>query len=430
MWRSSAFKSAAFKSLAGLLLRGGTLGCKLLLALMLARYLSTDNLGIWVLLNSSAAFAVLVLGLEYFNIANRHYVLAEKGHRCRVLTVQASVYAISYATFIPLLILAAIWWSLPLLLLSLFVGVVVGEHISQEMYRLLIVLERQNEANVILFIRSGLWALLASALLPLASIGVKEIMFMWFVGGQLSILYFWWTAKPLLRGARIDIVDAVRSLPETFRVVAPFIGISVAMRSLSLIDRYLIKMFYSNEEVGVYGFYFSLVSGLQALYDSGAVAVLFPRMLTQWRERNFFEYKKIKKQFFLATIASWSAFIACTAAILHWLLAFVGKPEISEQVSMLWVLFAAQVVFNISIVYHYDLYVRGFNRLLLQGAYVYAVGGAMALGLLVPVLGGLGAAVSMLIASLLLLLARIVQFRVSGVSLMGGDKKLPLMRSR
>lgn len=400
----------------GLFLRALTLGAKFFLMVTLARHLTAAEFGVWTIIVSTATYAVFVLGLEYYNIVNRHVATVTDGNYGKIVSPQASLFAVTYIFVIPLLTLASLAGLFPFRLVIPFLLVVVVEHLSQELYRVLIVLERQDEANVLLFIRSGAWVCLVVALAAFSSIDLVEVLYVWSVGGMLAIFFFWIRAAHVLKGMRIDVKQAACSLTDILRSVAPFLVLAVALRSLPLIDRYLLKIFYSDIDVGIYGFFFSLVVGIQALYDSGVVVIFYPRLISLWHEKNFLGYRRALRLFSGATAIFWVAAGSVAYFILPWVIEYVGKPEFRSAADLFWILCFAQFLFNLSIVIHYDFYARVRDKPLARGALVYLVAGLVALVGLVPNYGAEGAAWGIFIASASLLAIRIFQYRRSWIA--------------
>jgi len=82
-----------------------------------------------------------------------------------LLKSHAALVAAIYIVLSPLTLLILPYADLPNFLIWWFFPILVLEHINQELYRLLIVLSKQVQASLLLFLRQGSWALTAAGML-------------------------------------------------------------------------------------------------------------------------------------------------------------------------------------------------------------------------------------------------------------------------
>ena len=170
-------------------IRGIGLIAKFLLVLCLVRYFQPRELGLYGIMSAMVAYALFFLGMEYYNHASRSLVGATPFAQTIIIRNQFILYTLVYLFLSPLFYLLFYNGILPQSLCILFFLLVTSEHISNELMRVLIVLSRPYLANVVYFIRQGLWVLF---LLPLfyfvpTSRYFNAVFIAWIAGALLSI---------------------------------------------------------------------------------------------------------------------------------------------------------------------------------------------------------------------------------------------------
>ena len=83
-----------------LLLRGLTLASRFLLSVLLARTLSPDAVGEYGLITATLAFALVVLGLEFYSHTMRELVPASPARRVEIIANQLVLAAIIFAVVV------------------------------------------------------------------------------------------------------------------------------------------------------------------------------------------------------------------------------------------------------------------------------------------------------------------------------------------
>lgn len=136
-------------------LRGTTLVSKFLLIFMLARFLEPAELGLYGLLTVTISYALYFLGFDFYIFTTREILKAEPENRGQLLKSQIALSLILYAVFLPLSVGLFVVGLLPWWLLPWFLALLVLEHITQELNRLLVALQRQLVASWVLFSEQG-----------------------------------------------------------------------------------------------------------------------------------------------------------------------------------------------------------------------------------------------------------------------------------
>ena len=166
------------------------LAAKFLLVLCLVRYFQPSELGLYGIMTAMVAYALFFLGLEFYNYTSRALAHTSPTEQALIIKDQFILYALVFCLISPLFYLLFYNQILPPSLCWLFLILVITEHISNELMRILTVLSHPYLANVVFFIRQGLWIVI---LLPIfyflpASRQFNSVFLAWIAGALFSIV--------------------------------------------------------------------------------------------------------------------------------------------------------------------------------------------------------------------------------------------------
>src|SRR5690554_889302 len=83
-------------------IRGGTLVSKFLLILVLARFLTPAELGLYGLIIATIAYGIYPLGFEFYTYSTREIIGLEESQRGVLLKSQLALHVKLYLFFLPL----------------------------------------------------------------------------------------------------------------------------------------------------------------------------------------------------------------------------------------------------------------------------------------------------------------------------------------
>ena len=146
-------------------LRGITLASKFLLIFFLAKFLEPKELGLYGLLTVTISYALYLLGFDFYAFTTREILKRERHEWGGLLKDQGALSLVLYMIFLPLLSLIFIKGLLPWSVAGWFFILLILEHLTQELSRLLITISEQLLASVMLFLRSGIWAVMVTGLM-------------------------------------------------------------------------------------------------------------------------------------------------------------------------------------------------------------------------------------------------------------------------
>lgn len=348
-------------------LRGLTLGSKFLLIFFLARFLEPAELGLYGLLTATIAYALYLLGLDFYTYSTREILKHERTEWGGMLKSQGVLTLVLYALVIPLLLLIFVMGMLPWYVAPWFFIVLALEHLNQELMRLLIAISDQLMASVVLFLRSGAWAVLVVALMfvqpDLRSL--QAILLAWTAGGTLAIfLAFGRLGRLNISGwrSRID----WRWIRQGVKVAAPLLVATLALRALYTLDRYWFEALAGLEVLGAYVLFMGIANAMLSFLDAGVFAFSYPKLITAFQRANAVEFRQELKRLLLQTLVLSAVFVGAALLLIDPLLLWLDKPLYLEQKDMFsWILLGT-LLFCLGMIPHYGLYAQNRDRPIIQ----------------------------------------------------------------
>ncbi len=356
-------KVPATSRLLNLAIRGATLVSRFLLVFFLAKFLSPADLGTYGLVASAIAYALYPIGLDFYVFSTREIIKAPKTAWGSLLKDQLALSAIAYV----FVLLWGIYFfsssKLPAAALVCIFLLTILEHLNQEVGRLLVSAFEQSTASVILFLRSGLWAILVTGLMYQDNrFRNLDTVFTAWLAGSLSAF-----AMGVFSFRRMGIAGWHENINwQRIRlglsVCIPFFISTLCMRGLFFFDRYWIEMLAGIEVLGAYVLFIGISNVLVTILEAGVFSFSYPAMTLAWQQGEKAHFKKLLRQLTLHTLSTAIAFSALSALAMKFVLTWLGKSVyIRYQGTFFWVLLST-VIYALSMVPHYGLYAKGRDR--------------------------------------------------------------------
>lgn len=346
-----------------LALRLLAMGSRFALIFMLAKLLEPAEVGLFGLFLATVAFSMLVIGGDYYTYSQRELMSMPRERWSFVLQHQLLALGILYLFLIPPQLLLFTFNLLPSNLIFWFLILLIAEHLSQEINRLLIVMQRPLLASWVLFIRIGawVWGLLPVLWFMPATRELETILIAWLLGASLAIFigmwailreaspwHFWpWDWAWLRRGFGVGLL---------------FLTATMCFKALTTFDRYVVKALDGLDQLGVYVFYMGMAMAIMSFLDAAVLSFLYPRMISAYRQGDHVTYLRVRKEMtwstLTITVGLATLIIVVAPAVLNW----IGRPRYIEHMHLLWLLLAVTVIYAMGMIPHYGLYARGADR--------------------------------------------------------------------
>lgn len=325
----------------------------------LAKLLTSTELGQFGLMVSTVMFCVLIVGADFYTYSQRELLARGPEGWSFVIQQQIKAQQFLYFIFLPLVLGVFIFglmdwqyagWLLLLLLL---------EHIAQEINRLLIAMQKQLLASLILFVRTGLWVLI---IIPMMYFNdnlktLNTVFISWGCGVFIAIILGVVSIRQVLPKWEKVSLDR-KWIKRGLQVGSIFLISTLCMMGLLTFDRYFIESLTSTNILGVYVFYMGLVMGGFNILEPAVFSFLYPKMLASYKNNEKKEYKAHAKELvwstMLVSLLIAFALLALAPTIVNW----IGEPIYTMYLDILPILISVGFVYTIGYIPHYILYAK------------------------------------------------------------------------
>jgi len=177
-------------SIISLIIRGFSILSRFALVVFLGKFLPTSEYGVYGLLQSSLAVGVYLIGLDLYVYTNRELPKKNIAGARSVVISQFAVHFIAYLIFIPLTFPLLSNKFIPSQYILWFFVLLLLEHITFEIVRILIALQHPLYANTLILSRSIVWvaAFLAACYINPAFLSILNLLIFWVCGLALALI--------------------------------------------------------------------------------------------------------------------------------------------------------------------------------------------------------------------------------------------------
>lgn len=349
--------------LANIALRGMTLASKFLLIFFLARFLEPAELGLYGLLVVTIGYALYLLGLDFYTFTTREILKRERGEWGGLLKDQGALTLLLYAIFMPLLLLIFSSGSLPWAVAGWFFALLVLEHLNQELMRLLVAISEPLLASLVLFLRSGAWAVAVTVWMFARpeTRNLDVVLLAWTLGGLSAFLLATWRLHRLKVGGWRKRINW-SWIRQGIKIALPLLVATLALRGLFTLDRYWLEALAGLEVLGAYVLFMGVANAMMSFLDAGVFAFIYPGLISAFQKQRADAFRQGVKKLLIQTAGFSLIFAVMALLLIDPLLGWLDKPLYREQQGMFpWILMAT-VLYALGMIPHYALYAQGQDR--------------------------------------------------------------------
>lgn len=396
---SSDNKTGAYN----LIFRVLTIAAKFVLSILIVKELSVADYGVFGIFQTTITLAIYLLGFDFYTYNTREILKVSEKSIADCLMNQLLFHGVLYVMVLPLLLGVFFFNVIDFEYIYLFYLILITEHISQEVYRILIVLKKSVAASFILFVRSGLWIFTLAIfwVIRLENSSLSIVLFFWFVGALLSILI----ALKYLPKIFSFTVD-YNWIKKGVKVASPFFVATILYKIMEFSGRYFLDYYSTKEIVGVFTFYSSIANTIFVFVQAMVLVVLSPLLIeaAQNNQKELFNnrYRKFKKKTVTFTLIA----MLGSMLLIYPFIYLLDNQLLLDNIYIYFFLAFATSIFCISYLPHYKLYVFDKDKALLVSAAMGAILNLTFNFILVPKLGIFGAVISQIIGMATLLIAK------------------------
>ncbi len=340
------------------------MGSKFLLMMLLAKYFSTEDVGLYGLILSFVNISVLIIGLDYYTFSQQEL---SKGQEINIIiSNQLILHVIMYILFFFVTFLFVNDDKIGISYFLIVYFILFFEHLNQEISRYLIFYERQLAVSLFLFLRTGVWAIIyAVYAYYFESFNLISLFIFWLIFSLIalisSLIYLINRHKFNISFCAINFKYILSGISKSIYI---FIA-GLAFKAIFFADRFLLKDISDINIVGVYVFYMTLVMSALSFYEPMVISFSYQKMLKYFNAKTYDKYKKeVKKASFQTTlfifflIVGFYFFIPIVLSIL----------DKESYISFLWIMkyiYVIMVFYVFSLFLHYLLYSIDCNKYIL-----------------------------------------------------------------
>ena len=290
------------------------------------------------------------------------------------------------------------WW---------FVGVVIFEHLSQEIFRMYLAIEKTIFANLIYFLRAGTWSWVLSLFLYFEIVGsvtMLTILSAWFFGALASVvvglIYL-----PSIKNFFSEPLD-IGWLKKALKFSGMILLSTVFLKIIEFSDRYFINYFLSKQDLGVYTFYFQLSNLINVVIFTLFISFLYPKIMRSVLQKDRLKYEENKRSLNKNILKVVLTFALGYYFILPYILEHLQRPQLRENQLLLLIMLLGVVMINLSYASHYFLITEKRDSLILKITILTATINVILNILLLPIVGIYGSSIALLVSGVLMFLMK------------------------
>lgn len=358
--------SEIIKRLINLGLRGLSMGSKFVLVIFLAKYLSVEDIGLYGLIIATVSFSVVLLGGEIYTYSQREMLSVDKSQWFWVIQQQSIATLMLYFIVLPLQLVIFYNNWLPKSLLPIFVLLLISEHIAQEINRILITMQKQLIASIILFCRLGAWCWVV-IILFLYNESYRQIdtvLWLWLTGSVMSIFIgvtFVVNELPSLSFNKVD----KTWIKKGYSVAFKFFCATLCYRAIMTADRYIIEYVGGKDILAVYVVYVSIAMAINSVLVPTVFSFVYPKLVANYKQGKFSEYQGNLKELIKSVVIIGGGVAVLIGVLAPFVFEWTDKVILLENIHLLWLLLLMSFLYSVSMIPHYVLYAKDLDNKIL-----------------------------------------------------------------
>ncbi|WP_445735870.1 hypothetical protein [Mariniflexile sp.] len=376
--------------------RGTTLLSKFLFVIFLGKYsVDESNLGIFGMITTAIGLLIYVIGFDFY-VFNTREILKAKISLIEKIRNQLFFHALAYLIVVPISFVFIFGFNfISIKFLWIFLVLLISEHLGQELYRLFTTLERSVIANVMSFLRSGLWVWYAffDYFILGNPVNIEKYILLWAISSWLSFFILTFILlKPINLQSIKYIKPDWRWIGLGVKTSGVFFIGSLSFQIIQFSDRFMIDYFYDKKLVGIYTAYAQFTNAIDVFTFSAVTMIAFPKLIKAYSDPE--KYKSIKSQFSKHLILLSIVLILIVIITGPFIFKILEKDSFLNEINSFYVLLGGTFLLIVSNIYHYDLYVKRKDSIITITALIAVLVNVFLNIVLIPKYGIFGASLA------------------------------------
>ncbi len=372
--------------------------CKFGLAFFIGKYLDLASLGIFGLAAGAASFGPIVFGLGLIQVIMRDAVTLSLERVVERVLAYWCLVALLYGVILVAAVLTTVATGAPWLVV-LVCGIVVFEHLGNDIVQLYSYREQPLWANGNAFIRGGLWIMVyvPVALLFPSFRSLSCVLGFWLAGSALAFVIFLlatrdWPWRTALSG---ELTPAW--MKATIRRSLVIYVSDLSFAASQQIDRYVVTAFLGLRLAGVYFLYWSAANAVSNLVSVSVLQIERPRLIKAFHE-GVAQHRRLVRSVMRVTVLSSLGFSLIVVCGVLLFLPLMKQQAVTQYPGALALIMAGIIVRNIADVGAMGLFTAHRDGITTVTNCAAVLGLLASQVILLPVAGLYGAGAAILIA--------------------------------
>ncbi len=403
---TSIFAKTPFFKLINLGLRVSGMGSKFIVAILLSKFYNDLEYRDYTLITTVVTISIYLLGLDFYNFSIRDILMDKSSSNVTNKLVS------TFAFYLIIYLLFSLIYSLFYQHISfinkyafLILALAITEHISQEIYRLLIAFSKILTANILLFIRTVGWVVIILYKIYFEEpFSIDFLLRIWIVSNIITILYI--LMITLFNNFKSIISSNIEKdwIVKGLKISSVFFVGTILLKIIEYANRFIIDYFLEEKYVGIYGFYSTIAIIVTVYINTIVISFELPPLIKSYKTSGFkAKYSSFKKSLRQQIIFIIILLLIIIKPILYW----QNKESYQSYLPLFLLILTSVLLMNYSLAEHFKLYILHKDKRIL---YILTVSGIVSLlsAILFTYLFGLyGTGVSFLLTGVLMYFLRI-----------------------
>ena len=338
------------------------MGSRFLLIIGIAKLLEPSEVGIFGLILASVSLSVLIIGADFYVYSVRELLARPKDKWFFVIQHQLIAQVILYLFLLPLQLIFFFAGWLEWEYIFWFFCLLIVEHLSQEVNRLLVAMEKQILASFIMFVRQGLWVWVV---LPIMYFfpslqNLNNLFLAWLVGSLTAFIFGGLCVTKQLQFKYLHPIDK-KWIIKGLQTGGWFLFATICFKGILTIDRFAIEFFSDLETLGAYVVYIGIVMSAFLFLDPAIFSFLYPKLLKTYQAHDFEQYEKTYKELATSTFVIGILLSLIIILLTPWVVSWIDNPSYIQHQDSIYILTLAGFLFGINNIPHYGLYAKRQN---------------------------------------------------------------------
>lgn len=347
--------------LINLFIRGSSLLSRFILLFIIGIYLKPEDVGLYGLLLSYISYCIYAIGFEFYNYSTREIVNADREQWGWILKNQVVFTSIVYAVVLPLLSLIFIFHLLPFDLILWFYLILVFEHLSHELNRILVAMSKPLWAGFVLFFRTAVWSIIVIILmLGISSQRTLDVILLYWFLGVFTATIIGIIFVIILSKTAVKIPISKKWIFKGIVIALPLLVASLALRGLFSFDKIFIERIGGLDILGPYALFAGVSAAVIAFVDAGIIVFYYPKIIKAAKLNDLVLIKKYNTQLYFQIIILSLFLILCGVIVVKIFLPYFGDKIYEQYIYFLYWQMASVFIYCLGVIPQLTLY--GFGK--------------------------------------------------------------------